>query len=117
MRQRAETPSPRRFLVEERKSCDLSLGLCITSAFTLWRHRIIVPDEAEMLVLFNTQDVMAARNSEIKIYRENGVFEEVENEGQTVISTRWAVTEKQKGKEVITKARLVPAVLKKKLQI
>ena len=67
----------------------------------------VVPDEAEMLVLFNTQDVMAAKDSEIKNWRENGVFEEVENEGQTAISARWVVTEKQKGKEVITKARLV----------
>ena len=40
-------------------------------------------------------------------WRENDVYEEVEDEGQKAISTRWIVTEKIKEGEKICKARLV----------
>ena len=67
----------------------------------------IIPDEAELLVLFNSDAVMAAKECEILNWRENDVFEEVENDGQNALSVRWVVTEKIKGGKPVTKARLV----------
>ena len=67
----------------------------------------VVPDEAEMLVLFNSESVMSAKEREMESWIENGVYEEVENNGQAAISVRWVVTEKYKGGQLITKARLV----------
>ena len=65
-----------------------------------------LPGSAEMLVMFNTDEVLAAKEKEIANWRANEVFEEV-NTGQRVISVRWVITEKSKGCENIIKARLV----------
>ena len=67
----------------------------------------IVPDEEELLVLFNSEDVMVAKQKEIENWKRNEVFEEVENAGQSTISARWVVTNKVKNGQPIIKARLV----------
>ena len=66
-----------------------------------------VPEDVEMIVFFNTDEVTAAKEKEFISWRENDVFEEVENCGQDTISVRWVVTEKVKQGETIVKARLV----------
>ena len=67
----------------------------------------IVPDDLEMMILFNSDEVICAKNKEIENWRQNNVYDEVENMGQEYVSVRWVVTEKIKeGKEII-KARLV----------
>ena len=48
-----------------------------------------------------------AKEEEVKKWRENDVFEEVYDEGQERITTRWVCTEKVKGQEIHLKARLV----------
>ena len=66
-----------------------------------------VPDDVELVILFNSDSVMSAKESELKNWEENEVYEEVENVGQTAISMRWVITEKLKNGEAVTKARLV----------
>lgn len=51
--------------------------------------------------------MLEAKEKELESWRENNVYEEVEDTGQKAISTRWIVTEKLKGGEKICKARLV----------
>ena len=53
------------------------------------------------------QTVMDAKEAEIKNLMDNDVFDEVEYEGQFLISCRWIVTEKIKDGITKTKARLV----------
>ena len=67
----------------------------------------VVPDEVEMVILFNCEDVMNAKQSEIQNWKDNNVYKEVDNNGQDVISVRWVITEKIKEGKTITKARLV----------
>lgn len=67
----------------------------------------VVADEVEMLVLFNSDDVWSAKQSEIQNWIDNEVYEEVEDVGQRFMSVRWVVTEKLKRDEKVTKARLV----------
>ena len=68
---------------------------------------LILPDETEMLVLYNNSDVSDAKEKEIKNWIKNDVFEEVEDIGQNYISVRWVITEKIKEDQTTTKARLV----------
>ena len=67
----------------------------------------VVPDNIEMLVLFNNNAVAEAKDKELRNWIENDVFESVENLGQCAISVRWVITEKIKGGKIVTKARLV----------
>ena len=48
-----------------------------------------------------------AKNDEISKWKQMDVFQEVENTGQSLMSTRWICTEKIKGGAIICKARLV----------
>ncbi len=66
-----------------------------------------VNDAAEMMVLFNSEEVMCAKERELKSWQDNDVYEEVDDVGQEVLSVRWVVTEKVKGGQTVTKARLV----------
>ena len=66
-----------------------------------------IEDEEEVLLGFENNQVSAAKEKELQSWRENNVFEEVNDEGQKAISTRWIVTEKVKEGEKICKARLV----------
>ena len=67
----------------------------------------LVPDETEMVVLFNNNAVNLAKEKEIQSWIENNVFETVEDMGQKAITVRWVLTEKVKDGQIITKARLV----------
>jgi len=60
-----------------------------------------------MIVMFNSEAVTKAKEEEIKKWKENDVYEEVENRGQKLMSALWVVTEKIKKNEPITTARLV----------
>ena len=66
-----------------------------------------IEDEEEVLLGYENKNVVKAKEKELQSWRENSVFEEVEDMGQKAISTRWIVTEKVKGGENICKARLV----------
>ena len=66
-----------------------------------------IADEEEILLGFENKDVMEAKEKELQSWRENYVYEEVEDGGQKAISTRWIVTEKVKEGNKICKARLV----------
>ena len=67
----------------------------------------VLPNEVELLVLFNSDDVILAKEQEIENWKTNDVYEEVDSNGETVISVRWVITEKMmEGKQVL-KARLV----------
>ena len=66
-----------------------------------------IPDEQEMLVLYNSSDVALAKEKEMENWINNEVYDEVPDEGQNTISVRWVITEKIKDTSVVTKARLV----------
>lgn len=72
--------------------------------FSTWE---VVDDDTELLVLFSSDDVSNAKESEITNWRNNNVYDEVDDSGQDAISVRWVVTEKLKGGTPIVKARLV----------
>ncbi len=59
--------------------------------------------------VYVTKDVTFdfAKQEEIKSWRDNHVFEEVKNEGQKCISTRWVCTYKETLEGFVPKARLV----------
>ena len=67
----------------------------------------IMSNDEETHVLFNSSKVVKAKDTELENWKQNEVVEEVDCEGQPLISTRWVITEKVKNDEVITKARLV----------
>ena len=67
----------------------------------------LVPDDVELLIFMNNDMVTAAKNRELENWKENNVYEEVENTGQATMSVRWVVTEKIKNNESVFKARLV----------
>ena len=66
-----------------------------------------IEDEEEILLGFEDKNVIEAKEKELQSWKENNVYEEVENVGQKAISTRWIVTEKIRGGEKVCKARLV----------
>ena len=76
----------------------------LDSDFLSWET---VDDSTEMHVLFNTDEVISAKEKEIENWRRNGVYEEVNDVGQPALSVHWVVTEKVKEGETILKARLV----------
>ena len=71
------------------------------------RDLSVVPDETEMIILLNNNEVYLAKEREIQNWLDNDVFEEVPNNNQKAITVRWVVTEKVKQGKRITKARLV----------
>ena len=87
------------------KDTDGSLGwVDFGKDFSEWQ---IVADDVELLVLFNSDEVMVAKMKEIENWDANEVYEEVENIGQATISVRWVVTSKIRNDKPIIKARLV----------
>ena len=68
---------------------------------------VMVPDEDESVLMFNSDEVIAAKEVEMQSWKDNNVFEEVDDVGQQTISVRWVITEKLKGNNTVTKARLV----------
>ena len=71
------------------------------------RDLSVVPDETEMIILLNNNEVYLAKEREIQNWLDNDVFEEVPDNNQKAITVRWVVTEKVKQGKRITKARLV----------
>ena len=66
-----------------------------------------IEDEEEILLGFEDKSIVEAKEKELQSWRENDVYEEVEDIGQKAITTRWIVTEKVKEGKKLCKARLV----------
>ena len=60
-----------------------------------------------MRILFNSKDIVAAKEKEVDSWKTNGVYEEIDNCGQNMSTVRWVVIEKIKNKVPTIKARLV----------
>ena len=67
----------------------------------------VLTDDVENVVMFNSVDVCNAKDTELDNWRNNDVFNEVEDMGQHTLSLRWVITEKVRDGKTITKARLV----------
>ena len=67
----------------------------------------VVPDESEVFVSVSSDAVYDAKIKEIESWKENEVYVEEIEDGQTLLSVRWVVTEKVKNDKTVTKARLV----------
>uniref|UniRef100_A0A7M5XEQ1 Integrase catalytic domain-containing protein n=1 Tax=Clytia hemisphaerica TaxID=252671 RepID=A0A7M5XEQ1_9CNID len=66
------------------------------------------PVEGEVLYSSsNNPQVLAAKQKELEKWIEYNVYEEVDNEGQETVSTRWVITEKSDKDTNTVKARLV----------
>ena len=66
------------------------------------------PVEEEVLYSSsNNPQVLAAKQKELEKWTEYNVYEEVDNEGQETVSTRWVITEKSDKDTNTVKARLV----------
>lgn len=88
-----------------KKDCDGSIGwVDLQNDFDSWE---VIDDDVEMLILFNSEDVISAKDSEIMNWQNNKVYEEVKDVGQEAISVRWVVTEKINDGKPVVKARLV----------
>ena len=72
-----------------------------------WIELEKIEDEEEILLGYEDEKIRKAKRKEIQSWEENGVFEEVMDDGQKAISTRWIITEKLKKEGKICKARLV----------
>ena len=70
-----------------------------------------MPDEDAEDVLFNEDSMKqfsSAKCEEIQKWKEMDAYEPVDDTGQTpCISSRWVVTEKEKGGKIVLVARLV----------
>ena len=66
-----------------------------------------VPDHEEMLILYNNDAVVMAKEKEIQNWKDNDVYEEVDDVGQKITTSRWVITEKVKDGIAQIKARLV----------
>ena len=55
----------------------------------------------------NSIEILKAKMNEFENWKDHKVFEEVENEGQRVISVRWVITKKNKDQKLTYKPRLV----------
>ena len=67
----------------------------------------VTPENSEVIVLFSNDAVNNAKDEEMENWIKNKVFEEVDNQGQKLLTTRWVVTQNEKEGNTITKARLV----------
>ena len=75
-----------------------------------------IEEGEEVLLGFEDDMVEKAKKKELNSWKENGVYDEVEDTGQKAVSTRWVVTEKIKDGEVICKARLVARGFEEELE-
>ena len=67
----------------------------------------VIPDGEEVLLGFESGEVLEAKMKELESWKENEVYREEKENGQKTISIRWIVTEKMKEGKRICKARLV----------
>ena len=77
-----------------------------------WR---VVPDSAEVLLAYDSDEIAAAKNSEYENWKKNEVFDEVNDQWQSNISLKWVITEKIKENTPFVKARLVARGFEEKL--
>ena len=68
-------------------------------------HDVLVVDKE--LENSKSERVSQAKQNEIEKWKEEAVYDEVEDVGQQKISTTWVITEKEKEGVTVTKARLV----------
>ena len=73
-------------------------------------------ENEEVMITISDEKTMEAKQKEIESWIDNEVFEEVEWEGQPMISVRWIVTEKIKKEGKIIKARLVARGFEEELE-
>ena len=71
----------------------------------------------EVPVLFNSNEILAAKEKEFKKRINDHVFDKVEDQGKNAISIRWVVTEKVKDGLVMTKTRLCSNRLMWRIQL
>ena len=67
----------------------------------------IIPDEAEMVVMYTSDQILSSKEAEIASWQNNSVYTEVEDVGQQSMSVRWVTTEKIKDGKSVLKSRLV----------
>ena len=75
--------------------------------FNTLRDVTPIADEQERIVMFVDDAVTQAKLVELQRWKDNDVYEEVEDVGQKVISVRWVITDRFKNGYLATKARLV----------
>ena len=63
--------------------------------------------DEEVLLVCETKEVEEAKHKEFQSWKENEVYDEVEDKGQKTISVRWVITSKEKEGKRVCKARLV----------
>ena len=70
-----------------------------------------IPIDSEVVLITGSKlydlDVEQAKVNELNKWKQHNVYEEVENQGQSAISTRWVCTEKETENGKLIKARLV----------
>ena len=71
-----------------------------------WETLYVMVLVSEELLNQNAERVRVAKLSEVEKWIEEGVYEEVQDEGQEKVSTTWVITEKVKDNEILMKARL-----------
>ena len=69
-----------------------------------WR---VIRDDSEVLISTAFDNTYQSKLKELSNWKENDVFEEVDDVGQLPISLRWVITEKMKSGIPVIKARLV----------
>ena len=70
-------------------------------------HEWHIKNESVLMCRSKRQDVLEAKQKELKNWIDHDVYEEVEDKGQNCISATWVITEKTSdGKQIVT-ARLV----------
>ena len=67
----------------------------------------VIPDEAEIVVMYTSEKVQQSKEDEIRSWQSNEVYTEVEDIGQQSMSVRWVTTEKIKNGKPVVKSRLV----------
>ena len=71
---------------------------------------VIVTDDEESVLLFNSDEVEAAKKIEIMNWKYNNVFEEEEDASLESISFRWVITENSEEIRTVLNARFVMQV-------
>ncbi|KAG7514300.1 hypothetical protein JOB18_030248, partial [Solea senegalensis] len=70
-------------------------------------HAKLCTEYTDDILIVNDEAFIPAKHSELSTWRQNDVFEEVKDEGQKCISTRWVCTIKDTPLGIVPKARLV----------
>ena len=82
-------------------------GVCQSVDLSRVEELEILPEQTENIFVLNDISWSEAKKAEIRNWQQNSVYEEVDDEGQVCMSTRWICTLKETPNELIPKARLV----------